>query len=32
LAHAAWTFLARRRNRREAAAQSLAEPAESTES
>ena len=29
--HAVWTFLARRRNRREAEARSLAEPAESTE-
>ena len=31
-AHAAWTFLARRRNRREAEARSIAEPVESTES
>lgn len=30
--HAAWTFLARRRNRREAQAQSMAETVESTES
>lgn len=30
--HAAWTFLARRRNRRQAEAQSMAEPVESGES
>ena len=30
--HATWTFLARRRNRREADAQPAAEPVESTES
>ena len=29
--HAAWTFVARRRNRRQAEARSPAEPAESTE-
>jgi hypothetical protein len=29
--HAAWTFLARRRNRREAEARSMAEAVESTE-
>ena len=31
-AHAAWTFIARRRNRRQAEARAVAEPVESTES
>ena len=32
LSHAAWTFLARRRRRRQAESQSIAEPAERTDS